>query len=340
MLFARQIEARLKYRLGSQTQMRIEESPESRVWINDGVGNRWVGIASPPFRRQAVLLTVTVASLASLIVLIAAAFYARVLSRPLERLAASAATIANGEFVANAESLHATREVQQLQAALEQAAASVRDAGSEREMLLAGVSHDIRTPLARLRYLHELHPSGDADADAAVLRNINDIDRLVGQFIDYARDGREEAKALLDPLQMLGQLCEEAAERGCVWEFEHEACGDLRCHAMALTRAIRNLMRNAENHGAAPFRLSLDSRDTSLCITVSDSGAGVTEQDWSRLVRPFQRGGELTRPAGAGLGLAIACRVAAIHGGRILSRRHAGGFEVTLQLPRPAATTS
>ena len=140
MVFLRQVQQRLLEKLGPEAEMRIDDGPPTFLWIRDAPNQRWVGIASPEFRRQAVMLTIWVSVSALLLVLAAAGLYARSLSRPLERLAAAAGEIAKGAFPSDASYQHATREIRELESALQQSAEAVRSAGRERELLLAGVS--------------------------------------------------------------------------------------------------------------------------------------------------------------------------------------------------------
>lgn len=334
MLFLRQVQARLLEKLGPDAELRIDDGPPTFLWIRDAPNQRWVGIASPEFRRQAVMLTLWVSLSALLLVLAAAGLYARSLSRPLERLASAAGEIARGAFPPDADFPHATREVRELQDALQQSAEAVREAGRERELLLAGVSHDIRTPLARIRLLHEMHPTGDEEADRALARNVEQIDALIGQFTDYARDGREEALSRVDPVAVLESLRDEAAERGVDWRLQcgSAAVGTVDARALALTRALRNLIRNAEAHGHAPFALRLERLPDRLRIEVRDAGPGISAAQWDRLRRPFERGEE-PRVAGSGLGLAIAERVARAHDGRLERQVLPDGFVVAISLP-------
>ena len=334
MLFLQQVQRRLRERLGPEAALRIEDGPPTILWIHDADNQRWVGMVSPEFRRQAAVLTLSVGLSALLLVLVAAALYARSLSRPLERLAAAAGEIAKGAFPSDAGSRHATREIRELESALQQSAEAVRSAGRERELLLAGVSHDLRTPLARLRFLHEMHPSGDADADSAMARNVEEIDALIGQFTDYARDGREEALSRISPQSLLARLRDEAAERGFHWALPDMAGSSvvIDARALALTRALRNLMRNAEAHGRPPLVLRLERLPDRLRIEVRDAGQGISASQWERLRRPFERGDE-ARVAGSGLGLAIAERVARVHGGWLERQQLPDGFVVAISLP-------
>ncbi|MEZ5464222.1 MAG: ATP-binding protein [Lysobacteraceae bacterium] len=334
MLFLRQVQARLLEKLGPDAELRIDDGPPTFLWIRDAPNQRWVGIASPEFRRQAVMLTLWVSLSALLLVLAAAGLYARSLSRPLERLASAAGEIARGAFPPDADFPHATREVRELQDALQQSAEAVREAGRERELLLAGVSHDIRTPLARIRLLHEMHPTGDEEADRALARNVEQIDALIGQFTDYARDGREEALSRVDPVAVLESLRDEAAERGVDWRLQSGSgpVGTVDARALALTRALRNLMRNAEAHGHGPFAFRMERLPDRLRIEVRDAGPGIAAAQWDRLRRPFERGEE-PRVAGSGLGLAIAERVARAHDGRLERQVLSDGFVVAISLP-------
>src|SRR5688500_7682476 len=189
--FLLRVEARLRQRLGPATQMRLEEGPESRLWVSTAADARWIGVKVPPFAQQATQLTLIVMTVAGALLLFAAALFARSLARPLEALGRQARALLAGEVV-DAQALRGPRELRVLSRALQEAARAQQVAGHERSVMLAGLSHDLRTPLARLRLALELDPA-DRSLRAGMAQDIDELDTILGQFIEFARGSGAEA---------------------------------------------------------------------------------------------------------------------------------------------------
>jgi two-component system osmolarity sensor histidine kinase EnvZ len=329
--FLRRLTERLEQRLGEGSLVLIEDANPPRLWV----GRREpdspaIGIAVPHFVAQAAVLAATVAISALLLVLLAAGLFARSLARPLVRLAQAAPLLADGELPDERLGKEGPREVRALAHALIDSAARVRAAARDRELLLAGISHDLRTPLARLRLALELIDGGDADLRRGMEQDMAELDAVLGQFIDFARDGREEGLQSLD----LAALAQELASQewtAPAWAYRGPETCTQRVRPLALRRALANLMRNALRHGKPPFEVRVQVDTERILIGVFDHGAGVSETQLARIDRPFFRGD--SNASGSGLGLAVAARVAQQHGGGLhLRNLPSGGFEATLEL--------
>ena len=210
----------------------------------------------------------------------------------------------------------------------------VRPIEEERALLLAGISHDLRTPLTRLRMEVEMSVA-DAAARGAMEADIVEMDNTIGQFLDFARPQAGPPQALaLAPL--LASLAARYGRRLASADFADAAGLRVRARPESLQRAIVNLVENALRHaGAAPVELALRREGRHAVIAVLDRGPGIAPQEVERLKQPFTRGeAARTGAGGAGLGLAIVERILAAQGGTLTLRpRAGGGLAAEIRLP-------
>jgi len=212
----------------------------------------------------------------------------------------------------------------------------VRPIEEERALLLAGISHDLRTPLARLRMETELSVA-DAEARAGMAADIAEMDRTIGQFLDFARPQGLDGKAKLttDLAALLTEIAARYGER--VKCRLAKADFQIPVHPEPLRRAIVNLIENALRHAglAVPIELELSREGSKLVIAILDRGPGIAPAEAERLKQPFTRGeAARTGAGGAGLGLAIVERIAKAHAGRLeLLPRDGGGLAARIILP-------
>jgi two-component system osmolarity sensor histidine kinase EnvZ len=209
----------------------------------------------------------------------------------------------------------------------------------DRAVLLAGISHDLRTPLTRLRLELEVNDL-PAEARRAMEGDIEQMDAIVRQFLDYARGSPQQQRSTLD----VTALVREAAGR--LRLPQAAVCVQADPALMApvyrteLERALENLVTNADRYGRSAdgtlqLQIALQRDGSDLVLAVSDQGPGIAAAQIDRLLRPFERGDEARSEAnGTGLGLAIVARVARLHGGRLLLRPNPPcGLRAELRLP-------
>ncbi len=314
--------------------VRIAPAPDTRIWIRSPHDpDRWIVLRAVSYRRQLLDWTLTVMLLAGLIALAIATLGARLLTRPLERLTTHAGALLAGDPMIQQQLRGSPREVRQLAEAIGAAGQQLHHAAQERELMLAGISHDLRTPLTRLRLALELGDADDPQRREAMVADLEELDGALEQSLAFVRDGRDEALREVDIVTLLGQLL-ALRRQPDDWQLDGPAMLPLRVRPTLLRRAIGNLMDNAERYGDPPFALSLACHGDWLQLCIADHGPGVPEPLLSQLGRPFLRGDPARGGGGSGLGLSIVRRAAELHGGKLqLENRDCGGLLATLRLP-------
>lgn len=265
-------------------------------------------------------------------------------ARPLRMLARAAAEVGRGSHpqpVAVTGSL----EMQQLAAAFNRMSDDLRRNDAERAEVLAGISHDLRTPLARLRLEAELSIS-DHSARAAVEADIEQMDSIVGQFLHYARGESDETPLRSDINALITQTV-SSTRRATTPDLMLDDLPAALIRPQALQRALRNLLDNADKYGSGARGIQSHCQpDASgrpeIVIEIIDHGSGIPESERERLKQPFTRLDTARGDAnGTGLGLAIVERIARLHGGRLeLLPRPGGGLIARLHLALQTTTNT
>lgn len=211
---------------------------------------------------------------------------------------------------------------------------------AERALILAGVSHDLRTPLARLRLGIEMTGASEEDT-MPMISDIEEMDRIIGQFLDF---GRGEPTTPLEPLDlvaMVESIIEPHRLRGVEVHLNAPASLQATARTLPLRRAVSNLIDNALRYAEhSPIHVRVGREGKQAFIEVADRGPGIPPSEVERLRRPFTRLDAARSDAkGAGLGLAIIDRVMRSHNGRLdLLPRDGGGLRAVLSLPLRASS--
>ena len=259
------------------------------------------------------------------------------LARPLAALTSAARRIGSGQPHQPLPEEGAL-ELRSLASAFNRMAADLESMERERAMVLAGISHDLRTPLSRLRLALEMS-GAEPGAAGAMVADIDEIDAVIGQFLDFAR-GSDERKSENDLDAVAGEVAEHYRR---INRKVSLAPGDLRPFRfarLAVRRAITNLVDNALRYAGEPIEIKVKRENHLAVVDVLDRGPGIPASETERLKRPFTRlDAARSGPGGAGLGLAIVERIAQAHrGGLELLPRDGGGLtaRLTLSIDAPA----
>ncbi len=258
------------------------------------------------------------------------------IARPLAALTRAAARIGRGE-AHQPVAEEGPRELRSLGAAFNRMARDLESMERERAMVLAGISHDLRTPLSRMRLALEMSGATENEMRGevgAIVADIEEIDAIIGQFLDFAR-GVTEDKARQHLAELLDEVATHYTRVGKKIELTVDNVPAFRFARMAVRRAVSNLVDNALRYAGEPVEIELKRAAGAALLEVRDRGPGIPPAEAERLKRPFTRlEAARSGPAGAGLGLAIVERIARAHGGALeLVPRPGGGLVARLTLP-------
>ena len=302
----------------------------------EGAESYWLNLPSvfPTREFTGAWLVATLASM--LLALLGAWWLQRHINRPLVQVVGAAQQLAQGQSPATLPD-DGPEEIATVARSFNQMAQSLATADHERALMLAGVSHDLRTPLTKLRLGVEIAgPQVDAPLAASMARSIDEMDGIVGQFLQFARSGDAEAPTTASLNDLAQAVAEAQADHGRALVLELGALPHVPVRPQALRRALDNLVENAWRHGAPPVVLRTGADATQVWLEVQDQGPGITAEEIDRMRQPFARGGGTARAGapGAGLGLAIAERVARAQGGALELHSAPGqGLRARLVLP-------
>jgi len=325
----------IRRQLGDDTRIAFERDGLPAFWVSFRIeeDEYWVMLPRSRIERQLALQWLGWAGLTLALALAGAFLIVLHLRRPLAALTRAAAEIGRGKVPPPlAESGPA--EIKTVSRAFNQMARDLARLEDDRALILAGVSHDLRTPLARLRLGLEM-AEADPQLKSGMTADIDEMDRIIGQFLDFARIAGGEPLAPTD----LAALTREAARRYRELGHPlHEEIGPalvLELRPLAVRRLISNLLDNAFRYGEADVRLRVVASAGGAAIEVLDRGPGIPPEEVERLRQPFTRL-ETARSGrgGSGLGLAIVERIARMHGGTLeLEPRPGGGLVARVVFP-------
>ncbi len=240
----------------------------------------------------------------------------RRLTRRLERLQQGVVQIGSGELSTRVK-VEGRDEVAGLAQSFNEAAGKIEQLVNANRMLLANASHELRTPLARIRLgIELLEKNEDPERRKALMRDIAELDLLIDEILLMSR---LEAGAQMDraeSIDLLGLVAEECAR------FDHCSVAgnapEIRGDPHLLRRLVRNLLKNAVEHGASPVEVEIEADADSVKMAVSDAGDGIAPENREKVFEPFYRGAGSQNTKSYGLGLALVRQIAEAHGGSVV----------------------
>ncbi|MEL6619201.1 MAG: ATP-binding protein [Pseudomonadota bacterium] len=270
----------------------------------------------------------------SILMTLIAFIYLRNQLRPIKRLARAAEAFGRGRHMAYAPA--GATEVRAAGTAFVDMRARIERQIETRTLMLSGVSHDLRTPLTRMRLALSMM---DDDARDTLEPDVQDMQRMIDAFLDFAKSEGEGAPETVDPIALARSVVDDATRGGQPVTLRSvKGEGTVMLRAMAMRRALDNLVTNAVRYGGRA-EVSVTLTDKSLRFRVEDEGPGIPEERRAEAQRPFTRLDEARnqdKGSGVGLGLAIATDIARAHGGvlRLGRSERLGGLRADIVIAR------
>ena len=298
------------------------------VRISIGFPRERVSASNP---HQLLVLMVFVAAVVTLISFL----FLRNQVRPIRRLAEAASAFGRGQHLSYRPT--GATEVRQAGAAFLEMRTRIERHIEQRTLLLSGVSHDLRTPLTRMKLSLSLMP--DDTERRALERDVADMQEMLSTFLDFASVDATEGVEAVEPAQLVAKLVARGRVEGAEIELGAvEDAAPLEMRPMAVERALQNLINNAKRHGSR-IRLSVAMTDRTARFSVEDDGPGIPEHRREEAMKPFSRldaSRNQDQGGGVGLGLSIVRDVARQHGGilRLGESEALGGLQADLVLAR------
>lgn len=270
----------------------------------------------------------------SMVFLLVAVLFMRGQVRPIRRLAIAAERFGKGQDMPSFK-LEGAREVRQAGEAFVKMHERINRQISQRTAMLAGVSHDLRTPLTRLKLA--LSMIEDSDDVADMKQDISEMEKMINGYLGFVQGQTSEEKIPMDISALLEKIVQNTERAGGKVRLEIRQSGMFKVQPSALERCLTNLIDNALKY-ADDVRVSCDlDDDGDLLLSIEDNGPGIPESEYEDVFRPFYRGDSAreTASGSVGLGLPIAMDIVHTHGGDIwLDRSAMGGLKVAMNIPK------
>jgi len=338
-------------RLGEGTVVAQSVNGEKGLWVGFVINgdSNWLLLDQARFSPSSGTIWLVWLVTAAVLSLAGAAAITRLINRPLKQLSRAANRVREGDFTAaELDEQALTTEIREVNLGFNRMARRLAELEQDRAVMLAGISHDLRTPLARLRLETEMSVA-DEDARDHMVADMAQLDAIIDKFLDYARPDHVDLKPLL--LSDVIASCVYAVEDHNELKIHVEIPEGLRVMAdeTELARVISNLIENARRYGKSPGMdvaevdigayVQAAGREAGVAVVaVRDHGLGVPPESLVHLTKPFFRGDTArTSATGAGLGLSIVDKTVRRMGGKFqVSNARTGGFLARLELTRAA----
>ncbi|KTF18623.1 two-component system sensor histidine kinase EnvZ [Pseudoalteromonas sp. 10-33] len=323
--------------LNGSARVRITQTGPLVYWIEaPQAPGYWVKIPLSGYQENNLeFLTFYLSSIGFLSVL-GGWLFARHLNRPLKALQQAAVKVGKGDFSSKLEEEGST-EVIEVTRAFNQMSRGIAALENDRRLLMAGVSHDLRTPLTRIRLATEMMSDQDEYLREGIIYDIEDMNGIIDQFIEYLRHHKREELSCEDINALVGEVvnCELKHQRSITFK-SNPSIESIPLSSVAIKRVVTNMIENAIRYSDGDIEVLsyYNSNKKYVVIAVNDNGPGIPESELESVFEPFKQGDAARGSEGSGLGLAIIKRIVDMHDGKVkLENRPEGGLSAQIYLP-------
>ena len=322
--------------LGGPAEVRISSGDEYLFWIRPPQApHLWIKIPLLGREKSSFSPLIIFLVIIGLLSVIGGWLFVHQLNRPLKSLQLAAEDVGRGDFP---EPLieRGTSETMAVTKAFNHMSKGIKQLEEDRNLLMAGISHDLRTPLTRIRLASEMIQEQDGFLKEGIETDIEDMNNIIDQFIDYIRHDAKGQAELGDLNILVQEVLHVETPSDRVIHFKSSDCPKIPLRHVAVKRALANLVQNALRYTAGEIEVSTGVDKAKACayFIVSDEGEGIPDANIERLFQPFTQGDKARGGEGSGLGLAIIKRIVDTHGGKVeLSNKESGGLQAKVYLP-------
>lgn len=347
--------------LGRPVEVYFKFKPSPQLWVQDSNDDSfWIREPVTYYSQYSPLLLVLFLFGLPILTLLTIILLVQQLNRPLRYLQRAATNYIRLGHATTLPTSSGPTEIRQVNMAFNHLFTTLNQAQKERTIMLAGISHDLRTPLTRMRLTAEMLP--EDFFREGLIYDIEDMDAILEQFISFMKDGSDEPVRLTNLDTIFNEIMVQFAPMKFVYQSECNKAVPVR--PLSIKRLIINLVNNANRYGKPPIYLSATIVPTfteteaaevndiisanevkkeaqeQLMICVRDCGNGVEDDQLERIMQPFERGETARTTQGSGLGLAIVSRIARLHHGTVEAINHPhGGLQVCVRIPMISKVT-
>lgn len=341
--------------LGRPVEVYFKFKPTPQLWVQDSRNNSfWIREPVVYYSQYSPTLLALFLLGLPILTLLTIILLARQLNRPLRYLQRAATNYIRLGHATTLPTRSGPTEIRQVNMAFNRMFNTLNQAQKERNIMLAGISHDLRTPLTRMRLTAEMLP--DDFFREGLVYDIEDMDAILEQFISFMKDGSDEPVRLTNLDVIFNEIMVQFAPMKFIYQSDCHKAVPIR--PLSIKRLVINLVNNANRYGKPPIYLSatvvptfietvvtedadvvtesevIQEAQEQLMICVRDCGDGVAEDQLERIMQPFERGETARTTQGSGLGLAIVSRIARLHHGTVEAINHPdGGLQVCVRIP-------
>ena len=323
--------------LNGSARVRISQTDPLIYWVEaPQAPGYWVKVPLSGYQENNLeFLTFYLSSIGFLSVL-GGWLFARHLNRPLKALQQAAVKVGKGDFSSKLEE-EGSSEVIEVTRAFNQMSRGIAALENDRRLLMAGVSHDLRTPLTRIRLATEMMNDEDDYLREGIIYDIEDMNGIIDQFIEYLRHHKTDKLACEDINALVTEVvnCELKQQRVITFKG-NPSVGLVPLSSVAIKRVITNMIENALRYSDGDIEVLsyFNSNKKYVVMAVNDNGPGIPESELESVFEPFKQGDTARGSEGSGLGLAIIKRIIDMHDGKVkLENRPEGGLSAQIYLP-------